>query len=217
LIPSETSSPTSTSTFTPSPTATQSDTPVPTYVFLTGEIIQDSSCYFGPGNMYLFKYGVLQRSTLQIIGINEGTNGEWLYVEALRGKNPCWVDASVVKVAGDIANLEPVYPEKAPLPKSSNYPAPTGVMFVRQVDQVTITWDFTTPIPPNMRESAKSPDWLIELWTCQKGQIVFTPIGAYESTVTITDETGCSAPSHGQVFLSDVDGYDGPSKIPFGP
>ncbi len=217
LIPTETSSPTSTSTFTPSATDTQTDTPAPTYSILRGTIFQDSSCFYGPGTMYLYKYGLVKGSNLQITGINEGTNGIWLYVEAIGGKNPCWVDTSVMKVSGDIASLEPVYPDKAPLPKSPNYPAPTGVLLMRQGDQVTINWDFTTPIPPNMRESTDSPIWLIELWTCQKGQIVFTPIGNYDSTVTITDEPGCSTPSHGQVFLSDVDGYDGPSKIPFGP
>jgi hypothetical protein len=165
--------------------------------------------------MYLSKYGVVKGSNLQIIGRNEGTNGVWLYVEAIRSKNPCWVNAKVMKVGGQIADLEPMYPEKAPLPKSPDYHAPTGVTAVRQGDQVTISWDFTTPIPPGMRESEKSPYYLVELWTCQKGQIVFTPIGAYDSTVTITDEPGCSAPSHGQVFLSDVDGYDGPSEIPW--
>jgi hypothetical protein len=213
LIPSATASPTTTATFTPSSTDTQTQTPIPTYVFLKGEIIQDSACYYGPGRMYLFKYGVLKGSNLQIIGRNEGANGIWLYVEAFRGQNPCWVDAAVVKPGGDIASLEPVYPAKAPLPKSPDYPSPSGINALRQGDQVTISWDFTTPIPLGMRESAKSPYYLVELWTCQKGQIVFTPIGAYDSTVTITDEVGCSVDSHGQVFLSDVDGYDGPSKI----
>jgi hypothetical protein len=165
--------------------------------------------------MYLYKYGLVKGSNLQIIGRDEGANGIWLYVEAIGGKNPCWVDASAVKVAGDIASLEPMYPDKAPLPKSPDYPSPTGVIAMRQGDQVTISWDFTTPVPLGMRESAKSPYWLVELWTCQKGQIVFTPIGTYNSTATITDEAGCSAHSHGQVFLSDVDGYDGPSKIPW--
>ncbi|HVN14180.1 MAG TPA: hypothetical protein VMT73_00445, partial [Anaerolineales bacterium] len=87
------------------------------------------------------------------------------------------------------------------------------VMAIRSGDQVTITWDYTTPVPPGMRESTDSPLWLVELWTCQKGQLVFTPIGAFDSTVVITDEAGCSEPSHGHVYLSDVDGYDGPTEI----
>ncbi len=213
LIPSATPSLTSSSTFTPSPTDTQTPTPIPTYVFLRGAILENSVCYYGPGTMYISKYGVRGGSNLQVIGRSEGANGIWLYVEAIRGNNACWVDATVVKLDGDIANLEPVYPDKAPLPKSPDYPSPTGVMAVRQGDQVTISWDFTTPVPPGMRFSANSPYYLVELWTCQKGQIVFTPIGVFNSTVTITDEQGCSAPSHGQVFLSDVDGYDGPSLI----
>ncbi len=101
------------------------------------------------------------------------------------------------------------------MPISPDYPAPTGVIATRNGNQVTISWDFTTPVPLGMRESTNSPYWLVELWTCQKGQIVFTPIGAFDSTVIVDDEPGCSQPSHGRIFLSDVDGYDGPTDIPW--
>lgn len=224
--PTFTPSPTDTPTFTPSPTDTPTLTPtislfvlrgsiLKTYSTLKGEVIQDAACYHGPGSMYLYKYGLKAGSNLAIVGINVGANGTWLYVENMYATvpNPCWVNAQYMKVAGDLAVLEPVYPDKAPLPKSPDYPAPTGVIAVRSGTQVTVSWDFTTPVPLGMRESSKSPYWLVELWTCQNGQIVFTPIGAYDSTVSVTDEAGCSQPSHGRIFLSDVDGYDGPTDI----
>ncbi|MBI1854512.1 MAG: hypothetical protein HYR93_01340 [Chloroflexi bacterium] len=213
LTPSITSSPTSTFTFTPSPTETPTFTPIPTYAILRGEVLDTAACYHGPGNMYLYKYGLRAGSNLEIIGRSEGANGLWLYVQAIGGKNPCWVNSKVMKVGGDVASLEPVYPDKAPLPGARNYPPPTGVIALRNGDQVTVSWDFATPIPLSDRESANSPYYLVELWTCQQGQIVFTPIGAFDPTVTVTDEPGCSQPSHGRVFLSDIDGYDGPIEI----
>jgi hypothetical protein len=207
--PSETPSPTVTPTFTPSAT--------PTYAILTGTVLESSACFYGPGAMYLYKYGLKAGSNLDVVGINVNTKGTWLYVQNMfaRLPNPCWINAQNMKVAGDPALLEPAYPDKSPLPKSPNYPPPAGVFAGRDGDQVTISWDFTTPIPPGMRESTDSPYWLVELWTCQKGRIVFTPIGAFDSTIVITDETGCSQPSHGRIYLSDVDGYDGPSEIPW--
>jgi hypothetical protein len=217
FTPSPTPTSTSTPTFTPSPTDTSTSTSTPVYLTFQGEVIQDSSCYYGPGSMYLYKYGLKAGSNLEVVGINIGTNGPWLYVQNMfalaRIANPCWVDAQNMKVGGSFAELAPVYPDKAPLPKSPDYPAPMGVLAKRDGNQVFISWDFTTPVPPGMRESTDSPIWLVELWTCQKGQIVFTPIGAYNSTVIVTDEPGCAQPSHGRVFLSDVDGYDGPTEI----
>jgi hypothetical protein len=217
--PSVTASATYTETFTPSATATPTFTSVPAYSILEGTVVEDVACYYGPGVMYLQKYGLLARTNLNIVGINKGTNGTWLYVQNIfsSAANPCWVSGQFVKVAGETRLLAPLYPDKAPLPKSPDYPAPTGVLAIRSGDQVTISWDFTTPIPLGMRESAKTPYYLVELWTCQKGQIVFTPIGAFNSSVTVTDEAGCLQPSHGRLFLSDVDGYDGPSEIPWPP
>lgn len=211
FTPSVTSSPTVTPTFTPSPTASPTFTPV--YSILRGEVLADTACYHGPGSMYLYKYGLKAASNLEIIGRNEGANGLWLYVRAIGGKNPCWMNARFMNVGGDVASLEPVYPDKAPLPRARNYPPPTGVVAIRNGDQVTVSWDFATPIPLSDRESANSPYYLVELWTCQRGRIVFTPKGAFDPIVSVTDEPGCSQPSHGRVFLSDIDGYDGPIEI----
>ncbi|MCL4528346.1 MAG: ATP-binding protein [Chloroflexi bacterium] len=215
--PSPSTTPTLTLTFTPTWTDTPTFTPIPVYSILRGTVTETIACYHGPGSMYLYKYGLKAGSSMQVIGINQGTNGTWLYVEAIGGRNPCWVTSKVMKVSGDIASLEPVYPDKAPLPQSPDYPAPTGVIALRDGNRVTVSWDFTTPVPLGMRESANSPYWLVELWTCQNGQIVFTPMGTFDSTAIVTDEPGCSQPSHGRVFLSDVDGYDGPTEINWPP
>lgn len=218
--PSLTASPTSTVTFTPTMTDTPTVTPTPVYTILRGTVIDDVACYYGPGRMYLYKYGLKQGANLSVLGINQNTAGTWLLVGntftlSTRLSNPCWVSLKSMDVDGDLAGLFPAYPDQTPLPKSPLYPPPMNVIAIRSKDQVTITWDYTTPLPPGMRgdHSTKSPLWLVELWTCQKGRLVFTPIGAYDSTVIITDEPGCSEASHGRVYLVDSDGYDGPSAI----
>ncbi|HVN16762.1 MAG TPA: ATP-binding protein, partial [Anaerolineales bacterium] len=175
--PSVTPSPTLTTTFTPTITDTPTITPIPTYAVLPGMVINDTACFYGPGNVYLQKYGLKGGANLSVVGINQNTTGIWLYVQnsftpLARAANPCWVNLKNMRVVGNLADLQPAYPDKSPLPKSPDYPAPTNVMAIRSGDQVTITWDYTTPVPPGMRESTDSPLWLVELWTCQKGQLV---------------------------------------------
>lgn len=151
-------------------------------------------------------------SRLEIIGRNDA--GTWIYVQAIGGHNPCWVNARVMKIQGDVMSLEPVYPEKAKLPISPYYPPPAVTSATRNGDQVTITW-VGKALRPGDRENENSPLFVVEVWTCQQGKIVFTPIGVYQTQVTVTDEAGCSEPSHGRVFLAEKHGYAGPAEIPW--
>ncbi len=220
LTPSVTASPTPTATFTPTDTFTPTVTLTPTYAILIGAVIENSSCYYGPGSMYMYKYGLKRGANLSVVGISRNASGTWLLVGNsftlfTRSFNPCWVNSNNMIVGGNLDELLPAYPDSSPLPKSPNYPPPTNVIAFRSGDQVTISWDYTTPVPTGMRgdRSDSSPIWLVELWTCQKGRMIFTPMGVYEPTVIITDQPGCSEPSHGRVYLADVDGYDGPTNI----
>lgn len=218
--PSETASPTATATetstatptLTPVPTETPTITPLPTYAILRGDVLVQANCRYGPGQPYLYKYGLYRGYRMELIGRNEA--GTWVYVRAIGGNNPCWVKASLLEIQGNVQGLESVYPDKAPLPKSPYYPPLTGARAARSGDQVRITWTGVT-LRAGDEESPTSPLYVVEVWTCRGGQIAFTPIGAYDNVVTVIDEAGCGLPSHGRVFLAEKHGYAGPTEIPW--
>jgi hypothetical protein len=83
----------------------------------------------------------------------------------------------------------------------------------RSGDEVTVRWDFFD-VPPGERESEYSPRFILEAWLCRNGEVTFTPIPVYEfTTVSVIDQAGCTEPSHGRIFLSEVHGYVGPVEI----
>lgn len=217
LMPSVTTSPPSTATSTPthtsSPTTTQTptmvptNTPLPAYIVLRGEVMERSNCRYGPGAPYLYKYGLVPGSNLDIIGRND--RGNWVLVQAIGGDNPCWVKASLMEIQGELMNVAPTY---LPLPPSPYYRPPYGVQAERQGDQVTITWTWIKLRAGD--ETAESP-YLIEVWQCQAEELVFTPIGPTGPEVTITDQSGCSEPSHGRIALTEKHGYSQWTEIPW--
>ena len=197
-----------TGTPTPEPTSTPSVTSTP--AILRGTVLQLSNCRYGPGQPYLYKYGLLKGNRLEVIGRIE--SGGWVFVRAIGGSNPCWVKASLMDIQGDAMSVDVVYPGKYTLPRSPYYPPLTGAKATRSGDQVRLTWT-AMALRPGDEESPTSPLYLVETWTCQGGQIVFTPIGAYDNVAYIKDEAGCSTPSHGRVFFSEKHGYAGPTDF----
>lgn len=169
------------------------------------------SCRYGPGADYLYNYGLIKGNQVQVLGRNDGK--DWVYVQ-FGDTIKCWVNAKYLALAGDISQLESVYPDKAPLILFSNskFPAVANVQARRSGDKVVITW-VGYEIDLGDRESAESPLYLVETWTCKDGKIIFTATGAFEEVVAITDEAGCSEPSHGQVYIAHKDGYIGPAII----
>jgi len=140
-----------------------------------------------------------------------------LYGLARGFESPCWVNSKYIQLNGDISILETYYPDsRAPLIAFSHprFPPPTNVSANRRGDQVNISWTGYT-LALGDRESESSPLYLVEAWTCQGGRLVFTPIGVYEESASVKDESGCSEPSHGQVFVAHKDGYIGPVEIPW--
>jgi hypothetical protein len=183
--------------------------------------------------MYLSFTGLLANIPIQATGRTDA--GDWIHIQ-FPSPDPtknsvCWFEAKYINFGGtDPMSLEPVYPDKAPLVISQNpvgYPAPQNVSATRSGEQVTITWNPVLLIPEKMRGDAvlTSPIYLVEVWVCQAGQIVFKPIAYYppsqsftpapdfKATVTVIDQPGCAQPSHGRVFLAEVHGYIGPSNI----
>jgi hypothetical protein len=219
--PSPTRTPTGTAT--PTATATASLTPTPTYAVLTGEMVNRAACFHGPGNIYLYRFGLIPGNRMEVRGRAEVWNGRqlqtwvWGLPEFFAGE--CWVDARNVKLDGDLASLEPVYPEKVELPflRDPRWPLPQNLEVERLGDRVTIAWDLFD-VPLGERESPNSPRYILEAWLCRDGQVLFTPIPVYEFTqVEVIDQAGCAEPSHGRVILAEKHGYAGPVEIRWPP
>lgn len=81
-----TQTPTQTISNSPSPKPTQ--TTIPTYSILRGEVLVRSNCRYGPGAPYLYKYGLLPGSNLEIIGRNDA--GSWLLVRGVMPAHCGW-------------------------------------------------------------------------------------------------------------------------------
>jgi len=107
-----------------------------------------------------------------------------------------------------------VAPTYIPLPQSPYYSSLKGVYARRDGDEVTIFWSAVALRAGD--ETAEAP-YLVEAWLCTDGQLVFTPIGSYETAIQVVDEAGCSQPSHGRVLLAEKHGYTIPVEIPWPP
>jgi hypothetical protein len=207
LIP--TKSPTLSPTITPSQTPTQFTTPTstPTYAILRGTVLEQANCRYGPGAAYLYKYGLYSGNNLEIIGRNE--IGTWIMVQAIGGKNPCWIKASLMDVHGDVMSLAPA---SLPLPQSPYYGPVTGVASVRNGDTVTISWN---PIYLKAGDDSLQYPYLIEAWLCHDGLLSFNAIGSWGTIVTVTDEPGCSDRSHARVYGVEKHGYTAWVTVPW--
>ena len=219
LTASRTSTEGPTATSTSSPTITNTSTA--TFIPLINAVMRERApCFDGPGRIYLYYFGLLQGVRVQAIGRTD--DGSWVLVQIPGFKDPaksgrCWFATNSVDLEGTVMTLEPVYPAKVGPPISHNplgYPAPKNVQATRSGNLVTVTWTGYL-IPLGDREGENSPLYLVETWTCSNGKIVFSPHGLSRERFTISDDPGCSEPSHGRVFLSEKHGYIGPEEIPW--
>ena len=210
-LPSPTPAPTLTVFPTPPPTQTPAPTPTPvptyTYTVLRGQVLQRSNCRYGPGAPYLYKYGLVAGSNLEVIGRNAA--GSWILVQAIGGNNPCWVRADLMAVQGDVMNVAPA---ETKLPQSRYYAPPRGASAVRTGVEVAVYW---SKIKWRAGDDSGQFPYLIEAWVCVDGQLVFTPVGTYESSTIIFDEPGCAEPSHARLFGVEKHGYTRPVEIPW--
>jgi hypothetical protein len=211
LTPTNTPTPTRTPILTPTrtPTNVPSQTPAAssTPVFLRGQVLMLSNCRYGPGAAYLYKYALIEGSNLEIIGRDQ--RGGWLLVRAIGGTNPCWVNASLMDVKGEIQDLSAT---TLPLPMSPYYGPLTGASAERSGSEVTISWH---PLVLRAGDDSEQYLYLVEAWLCQDGELVFTPLGSYQTTIKVTDEAGCPEPSHGRVYGVEKHGYTRWIEIPW--
>jgi len=192
---------------------TPTSTITPTYAILRGEVlVEHANCRYGPGAPYLYKYGLVGGSNLEIIGRLD--DASWLQIQAIGGDNPCWVKVDLMDVQGDPLSVAPVYPDLAPLPVSPYYNPLTLRDVTREGDQVTIRW-YGMALRAGDEEFENAPLYLAEIWACEKGEIYFTPYGLWEENITFTDEEGCEERSYARIYFSEKHGYAGPTEIEF--
>ena len=199
-------------TQTASPTLTATSAPVPTVESLKAMVTADLlSCRYGPGAYYLFLYGLRTGANIKLIGRTDGNN--WVWVD---GKNKCWVNKKFIEIQGDPAALPIVYPGIAELPISPYYPPTDWVGATRSKNMVEVSWN-DVPLRAGDEEDERMQHYIIEVWRCEGGQIIFDPLATNDLSIMFVDEPGCSQPSHGRVFVQEKHGFAGPTEIPWPP
>ena len=167
------------------------------------------SCRYGPGSEYLFLYGLRKGAKITLIGQTGGNN--WVWVD---GSNKCWVNTNFIEIEGDPNHLPIVYPGASKLPISPYYPPTTVLSATRDGNEVTVSW-LEVPISPGDYEDESMQTYLIEVWRCEAGRMIFDPLATNETSIVFVDVTGCSQPSHGRVFVQEKHGFAGPADIPW--
>ena len=214
-VETPTASPTQTSTPTASvePVETSSVEPVetPTYAILRGKVnVEKVSCRYGPGAMYLYLYGMIQGATQDLIGRND--DGSWVLTRARGDTTACWVKTALMDLNGDILSVQPIHPDDYKLPMSPYYGPLTGVSAARNGDQVTVTWH---PLLLRAGDDSLQTPYVLQVWVCRGGESVMESIGAYQTTVTVSDESGCAQPSRGRISAAEKHGYTKFVEIPW--
>jgi hypothetical protein len=187
-------------------------TPIPVVDSLKAKVTAERlSCRYGPGAEYLYLYALKVGANIKLIGRTDANN--WVWVD---GDNKCWVNTKFLEVDGDWKMLPIVYPGIADhLPVSPYYPGPSWANAERKGNNVQVYWE-PVPISPGKYESENMHQYLVEVWRCEGGQIVFETLGTNLAYITVeNDEQGCSLPSHGYVYVQEKHGYGGPIEIPW--
>ena len=211
VTPTDTATPLQTATQTPTDTLT----PVPTDSVLRGEVTADRlACRYGPGWPYLYFFGLVKGNRMEIIGRLDDAN--WIYVQAIGGDKPCWVKTEFMDVGGDLLSVEPIYPEKMKLPVSPYYPASTVTNVIRYKHIVTVRW-LDIPLRAGDEENEHMNHYIIEVWRCESGSIIFEPLATNYLEISFVDEPGCYENSRGRVFVQEKHGFAGPAEIPWPP
>lgn len=209
-----TSTSTPTLTFTPLPTDTITPSPRPVVDSLDAKVTADRlSCRYGPGPEYLYLFAFRGGANIKLIGRLNADNWEWVLVE---NQVPCWVSARYLEIAGDFRSLPHMYPEGVRLPVTPYYP-PTAVLNATRnvlTNEVTVSW-MNIPVSLGDYEDDSMQTYIVEVWRCEGGQLVFDPLATRLTFVTFVDEPGCSEPSYGRVFVQEKHGYAGPAEIPW--
>ncbi|HRQ24915.1 MAG TPA: hypothetical protein PLF42_15925 [Anaerolineales bacterium] len=216
FIPASTTSsptdtpPTETSTPIP-PTETSTPTPIPIVDEMRATVIADKLvCRYGPGANYLYLIAFNKTTPLKLIGQAKGN--DWVLVE--NGPQDCWVNSQFIEAEGDVKQLRSVYPDGYKIPVSPYYGPTTVLKAERDGDKVIVSW-IEIIVSPGKYENDWMFPYIVEVWFCQDGEIVFDTLGSRLPFISFTDEAGCDEPSRGRVYIQEKHGYAGPAEIPW--
>jgi hypothetical protein len=206
--------PTPTQTLTETPSPIPSNTSLPTVESLKARVTADRlSCRYGPGPEYLFLFAFRAGANIELIGRVDADNWNWVLVE---NQVPCWVKAEFIEFQGDLLSLPVVYPGLAKLPITPYYP-PSEVLDAKRnnlTNEVTVSW-VDVPVSLGDYEDDSMQTYIIEVWRCESGELIFDPLATRSTFISFVDEPGCKEPSHGQVWVQEKHGYAGPAEIPW--
>ncbi len=200
----------------PAPTYTSTLTPIPTVESLRATVTADKlTCRYGPGAEYLYLVALNRTARIKLIGRADGNN--WVWVENVDPQNRsanCWVNKKFLEIQGDPQALPIVYPG-VKLIVSPYYPGPSWASAKRDENgNVVISWE-PVPISPGKFANENMRQYLVEVWRCEAGQIIFETLGTNFPFITVEkDEAGCAVPSHGRVYVQEKHGYGGPGRNP---
>ena len=218
-----TASATASYTFTPVPTDTPTQSlptetptlvPIATVQSLRAKVTAERlSCRYGPGPEYLYLFALRQTANIKLIGRVDAENWRWFMVE---NQVNCWVSAEFLEIQGDPLSLPIVYPGIAKLPITPYYPRSEVLSAERNeaTNEITVSW-VEVPISPGDFEGDSMQTYIIEIWRCEAGQVIFDPLATRVAFIKFVDEPGCTEPSHGQVWVQEKHGYAGPAEIPW--
>jgi len=213
-IPTETFTPLPTDTLVP--TAVPTETPLPTVDSLKAQVTGGKlSCRYGPGAEYLYLFAFNETANIKLVGRTDANNWVWVANKNESNRdNNCWVNAKFLNIQGDPKMLPIVYPGLK-LIVSPYYPGPSWAKATRTGNKVQITWEEVT-ISPGKYADEYMHQYIIEVWRCEGGQIIFETLGTNFPAIAVeNDEAGCSIPSHGFVYVQEKHGYGGPVEIPW--
>jgi len=195
----------------PLPPATA--TPIPTNTPLSvsslrGTVLELSSCRYGPGSPYLYKYGLYAGTRMEIIG--RDADGDWLNIQGIGGHNPCWIAAKLMKVDGDVMGLPDAYPVSYQW--TSDYFEPIKILGVSGGGgTVTVVWQKHI-IRPDLA-TGEGIEYIVEVWTCVAGKPAFYAIGTNNTSATFQIDSSCGQNSHADVIGEDKHGFSLPGLI----
>lgn len=207
--PTSTLIPLPTFTLTPTVTFTPTITAAPTFAFPSVTVNKQAHCRYGPAVAYLHAadLAVGDAGTVR----ERAVYSNWLRIKFDKLEYQCWVAPSVVDLAGDISNIVKTVPNLQTI-GSNQYGPPHNVTAVRNGDQVTINWE------QMVMSADKDRGYFIEAFVCQNGFLLwwtFSYPDQYSTSYTVKDESGCSAPSYGQLYTVEKHGYSQPFDIPW--
>lgn len=202
-----------TETFTPIPTATLTNTPtaIPFVDSLKAIVTADLLvCRYGPGANYLYLIAFNKKTPLHILGRADGN--KWMLVE--NQPQRCWVNSDFIEIQGDPQTLRFMYPDGYKIPVSPYYGPTTVTSATREADKVIVSWNEVIVSPGKYEDENMFP-YIVEVWRCENGEIIFDTLGSRVPFISFIDQTGCDTASHGRVYIQEKHGYAGPSEIPW--